>query len=451
MTDVVQPSESTTVPAEAVRGADYVMTFGDRPEGTDIWQRVPYDADDYGPVSDYATDFDHGVLEYNPNAPQVWKELREGGCPVAHSDRYGGMWVPLTHDTVDEVAYDTENFTSRAVVVSVGRPGDLAMPAPIGGAPPITSDPPFHNMARRLLLPAFAPKQIEPWEPEIRRLCQQLLDEIAVDVTPGETVIDAAVQYAQHIPVSVIGRMLGFPAEDDDLFRGFVHDVLERIAEEPGTREGMDDLGNYIYAQVQDHREHPREDLTNFLLHVEINGQPVNDDIVGGMIVLLLIAGIDTTWSAIGSSLWHLAQHPDDAQRLRDDPEVMTFALEEFLRAYAPVTMARMVAKDTDFHGCPMKKDDWVLLPFPAANRDPLKFEDPDTFIVDRQENRHAAFGLGIHRCLGSNLARLELKVAIEEFVARFPRFELAGDTRWSVGQIRGPRELPVRILDVAD
>jgi hypothetical protein len=449
MTDVVQPSESTTIPAEAVRGADYVITFGDRPEGTDIWQRVPYDAADYGPVTDYATDFDHGVREYNPNAPQVWKELREGGCPVAHSDRYGGMWVPLTHDTVNEVAYDTENFTSRAVVVSVGRPGDLAMPAPIGGAPPITSDPPFHNMARRLLLPAFAPKQIEPWEPEIRRLCQQLLDEIAIDVTPGETVIDAAVQYAQHIPVSVIGRMLGFPAEDDDLFRGFVHDVLERIAEEPGTREGMDDLGNYIYAQVQDHREHPREDLTNFLLHVEIDGQPVNDDIVGGMIVLLLIAGIDTTWSAIGSSLWHLAQHPDDAQRLIDDPEVMTFALEEFLRAYAPVTMARMVAKDTDFHGCPMKQDDWVLLPFPAANRDPALFDRADEVVIDRLENRHAAFGLGIHRCLGSNLARLELTVAVAEFLTRFPEFELADPAavRWSVGQIRGPRALPIRIL----
>ena len=451
MSDVVDNTTTTeAVPTEAVRGPDYVMTFGDRPEGTDIWQRVPYDADDYGPVSDYATDFDHAVKEYNETAPQVWKELREGGCPVAHSDRYGGMWVPLTHDTVNEVAYDTENFTSRAVVVGVGRPGDLAMPAPIGGAPPITSDPPFHNMARRLLLPAFAPKQIEPWEPEIRRLCLQLLDEIG-DVAPGETVIDAAVQYAQHIPVSVIGRMLGFPPEDDDLFRGFVHDVLERIAEEPGTREGMDELGNYIHAQIRDHREHPREDLTNFLLHVEIEGQLVNDDIVGGMIVLLLIAGIDTTWSAIGSSLWHLAQHPEDHQRLLDDPEVMTFALEEFLRAYAPVTMARLVAKDTDFHGCPMKQDDWVLLPFPAANRDPLKFEDPDTFVVDRQENRHAAFGLGIHRCLGSNLARLELKVAIEEFVKRFPRFELAGDTRWSVGQIRGPRELPIRILEVAD
>jgi len=449
MTDIVDDQKNTTSPAAPPPG-DYIPpTFGDSPEGTHIWQRVPYNADDYGPVDDFATDFDHADPAYNVNAPEVWKQLRESGCPVAHSDRYGGMWVPITHDTVNEVAYDTENFTSRSVVISVGRPGDLALPAPIGGAPPITSDPPFHNMARRLLLPAFAPKKIEPWEPEIRQLCQRLLDEIG-DITPGETIIDAAVQYAQNIPVNVIGRMLGFPAADEELFRKFVHDVIERITEEPGTRDGMDELGHYIYAQIQDHRANPRDDLTTYLLNVEIEGQPVDDEIAGGMIILLLVAGIDTTWSAIGSSLWHLAQHPEDHQRLLDDPEVMTFALEEFLRAYAPVTMARLVAKDNDFHGCPMKQDDWVLLPFPAANRDPHQFEDPDTFIVDRQENRHAAFGLGIHRCLGSNLARLELKVAIEEFIKRFPRFELAGDTRWSVGQIRGPRELPVRILEVA-
>ena len=424
--------------------------FGDSPEGTHVWQRVPYNAADYGPVSDFTTDFDHAEAGYNPSAPEVWKSLREGGCPVAHSDRYGGMWVPITHDTVQEIAYDTETFTSRSVVVGVGRPGDLSLPAPIGGAPPITSDPPFHAVARRLLLPAFAPKKIEPWEPEIRRLCNDLLDRLG-EVTAGQTVVDAAVDYAQHIPVSVIGRMLGFPEKDEDLFRKFVHDTLERIAEEPGSVDTGDELGLYVHAQIADHRANPRDDLTSFLMNVEVDGQPVTDDIVGGMIVLLLIAGIDTTWSAIGSSLWHLAQHPEDHQRLLDDPDVMTFALEEFLRAYAPVTMARLVAKDNDFHGCPMRKDDWVLLPFPAANRDPLKFEDPDTFVVDRQENRHAAFGLGIHRCIGSNLARLELKVAIEEFIRRFPRFELAGDTRWSVGQIRGPRVLPVRILAVAD
>lgn len=419
----------------------------DTPEGADAWERVPYDAAHYGPVEDWANDLDHARPEYNQNAHQIWKDLREGGCPVAHSDRYGGMWAPITHETVSEIAYDTEHFTSRSVVVSTSRPGDLAPPAPIGGAPPITSDPPFHNIARRLLLPPFAPKQIEPWEPEVRRLCRELLDEMG-DVTPGETVVDAAVQYAQHIPVNVIGRMLGFPPEDDDLFREFVHTVLERINEDPNERgDAFQQLERYIDRQIEDHAANPRDDLTSYLMNVEIEGNKLSPEHVRGSIILLLIAGIDTTWSAIGSSIWHLAQNPQDRRRLLDEPEVMTFALEEFLRAYAPVTMARLVAKDHDFHGCPMKQDDWVLLPFPAANRDPKQFEDAESFIVDREVNRHSAFGLGIHRCLGSNLARLEVKVAIEEFLARFNDFELGGDVRWSVGQIRGPRELPIRIL----
>ncbi len=428
----------------------YVPIIKDTPEGADGWERVPYDPDDYGPVSDWANDLDHADPYYNAHAPEIWRELREGGCPVAHSDRYGGMWIPLTHDTVHDVAYDTEHFTSRSVVVSTVRPGDLAPPAPIGGAPPITSDPPFHNIARRLLLPPFAPKKIAEWEPEVRTLCRSLLDRLG-EVTPGETVIDAAVDYAQNIPVNVIGRMLGFPEQDEDLFREFVHTTLERINEAPGERsEAFAKLEAYIDRQVAEHVDDPRDDLTTYLLDVEIEGNKLSADHVRGTIILLLIAGIDTTWSAIGSSLWHLAQHPEHRERLLGDPDVMTFALEEFLRAYAPVTMSRLVAKDHDFHGCPMKKDDWILLPFPAANRDPKMFEDADSFVIDRAENRHAAFGLGIHRCLGSNLARLELKVAIEEFVARFPHFELAGDTRWSVGMIRGPRALPVRILETA-
>jgi cytochrome P450 len=166
--------------------------------------------------------------------------------------------------------------------------------------------------------------------------------------------------------------------------------------------------------------------------------------------VLLLIAGIDTTWSAIGSSLWHLATNPSDLDRLGTDPDVTIFAVEEFLRAYAPVTMARLVKDDYDFHGCPMKANEWVLLPFPAANRDPAYFDRAEEFVIDREHNRHAAFGLGIHRCIGSNLARLELRVAVEEFVRRFPRFELAGEVTWSNGQIRGPRVLPVRVLPAA-
>ncbi len=398
----------------------------------------------YGPVTDWASDLDHAEPEYNERAHEIWHDLREGGCPVAHSERYGGMWAPLTHELVKEVAYDTDHFTSRGVVVNTGRP---IAPAPIGPAPPITSDPPFHQLARRLLLPPFSPKAIDPWEPEVRRLCNELLDRIG-DVEPGVGVVDAAVQYAQHIPVNVIARMLGFPPDDDDYFRECVHQFLERVNEPVEVREASNlNLDLYLDRQIEEHRANPRDDLTSYLLAAEIDGNPLSHEHVRGSMVLLLIAGIDTTWSAIGSSIWHLATHPDDLRRLVDDPDVTQFAIEEFLRAYAPVTMARLVKDDHEFHGCPMKADEWVLLPFPAANRDPAFFDDAESFVIDRAENRHAAFGLGIHRCLGSNLARLELRVAVEEFVRRFPRFELAGDTRWSVGQIRGPRELPVRIL----
>ena len=398
-------------------------------------------------LSRWATDFNHADPDYNPNAHAIWDELREGGCPVAHSDRYGGMWAPLTHELVHEVAYDTEHFTSKGVIVSNARPG---IEAPVGPAPPITSDPPFHQIARRLLLPPFSPKTIDPWEPEVRRLCDALLDRIG-QVAPGESIVDAAVQYAQSIPVNVIARMLGFPPEDEDVFRGFVHSVIEEVDLPAEQRiANFEQLDAYIDRQIADHVANPRDDLTSYLLQVELDGHRLAYEHVRGSIVLLLIAGIDTTWSAIGSSLWHLATNPADLDRLTADPDVMMFAVEEFLRAYAPVTMARLVKDDYDFHGCAMKADEWVLLPFPAANRDPGFFDRAGEFVIDRAENRHAAFGLGIHRCIGSNLARLEVRVAVERFVRRFPRFELAGGVTWSQGQIRGPRVLPVRVLAAA-
>jgi cytochrome P450 len=184
------------------------------------------------------------------------------------------------------------------------------------------------------------------------------------------------------------------------------------------------------------------------LLNAEMDGEPLTMEHIRGTIVLTLIAGIDTTWSAIGASLWHLAHHPDDLARLVAEPELMDLAVEEFLRFYAPVTMARIVAEDVDFHGCPMKENDWILLGFPAANRDPAAFKDADQFIIDRKENRHVAFGLGVHRCAGSNLARLELRCAIEEFIARYPRFTLEDPSAvtWASGQVRGPRRIPVSV-----
>jgi cytochrome P450 len=176
------------------------------------------------------------------------------------------------------------------------------------------------------------------------------------------------------------------------------------------------------------------------------DGNPLADEHVLGSLRLLLIAGIDTTWSAIGSSLWHLAKTPADRERLVKEPELMPLAVEELLRAYSPVTMAREVMKETTISGCPVKPGNMVLLSFPAANRDPAMFPDADKVVIDRKENRHAAFGLGIHRCVGSNLARMEMTVAIEEWLKRIPDFRLdpAGKVTWSEGTVRGPRQLPM-------
>jgi cytochrome P450 len=397
------------------------------------------------PVTDWATDFDHTDPAWVADPYPIWDELRTK-CPVAHSNRYGGAWLPVTHETVAAVAYDTEHFTSRSVVMSEVRPTENDLPAPIGIAPPITSDPPFHALARRLLLPAFAPKPIAALEPFTRELCRELLD-----ATAGKTEVDAAVDYAQHIPVRVIVKMLGFPQEDADLFRRFIKMILEDVDMSAEERTAIRDEGvldKYLDDRIAEHITEPREDLTTFLLNAELDGQKLHPDHVRGTMVLLMVAGIDTTWSAIGASLWHLATHAEDRRRIAAEPELMSTAVEEFLRAYAPVTMARLVAKDFELDGCAMKEGDWLLLPFPAANRDPQVFPDAGDVVIDRAENRHAAFGLGIHRCLGSNLARMELQVALEEWMARYPDFELTDPSAvtWSAGQVRGPRTIPVRV-----
>jgi cytochrome P450 len=158
------------------------------------------------------------------------------------------------------------------------------------------------------------------------------------------------------------------------------------------------------------------------LLEAHIDGKRLDDRHLNGMLRLLLIAGIDTTWSGIGATPWHLARTPTERDRLVAEPAMMPTAIEEFLRAFSPVTMAREVVKDTEISGCPIKAGNMVLLSFPAANRDPAMFPDADKVIIDRQENQHSAFGLGIHRCVGSNLARLEMTVGLEEWLKRIPR-----------------------------
>jgi cytochrome P450 len=267
-----------------------------------------------------------------------------------------------------------------------------------------------------MLLPAFAPKAMAEWEPATRALCRELLDALA-----SREVVDAAVDYAQHIPVGVIARMLGLP-EDGDLFRGFVHQVVEAVSlpsEERSVR--FEPIKAYIDAAIEDH-------LTS----------PVTTSSAISSRRTSTARGFATAFGnhRAPPGRWHRhhvernrRQHLALRSRRRRPPPPRrrtgadAVAMEEMLRACPSPWPGSW--PETEMHGCPMKPGDWVLLPFPAGNRDPAQFPDADQVVIDRAVNPHAASGLGIHRCIGSNLARMELRVAVE-VVRAFPDFELA-------------------------
>lgn len=393
------------------------------------------------PVESWSTDYDMFDPAYLINPFPALTEIRESACPIAHTDRWGGSWLPTRYDDVVAIAHEHETFTSRQIIV-IAPPPQQAEGA-YGGvaAPPITSDPPDHHWHRRLILPVFSPQSVAKYEATTRELCHRLIDEF-IETGQG----DAAAQYAQQIPVRVISLMLGVPLEMADEFTSWVRGVLETGLQDPVVRlENRNNIIGYFISTLADRKANPRENdlITELLASKDTDGNPVPDTYVLGVCNLMLVAGVDTTWSAIGSTLWHFAQHPEHREQLRDDPELWPRAIEELLRVYAPVTMARIVDHDIEFQGCPMQAGDRVLMSFPSANRDPRVFEDPDTVKLDREHNRHVAFGAGIHRCAGSNLARLEVRVAAQVWLERIPEFELVDrdDVTWAGGQVRGPRK----------
>jgi hypothetical protein len=387
------------------------------------------------PVTDWTTDWDFLDRRWIDDPFPIWDELR-AKCPIAHTDRFDGVYLPTRYKDIRDIAYDTEHFSSRKVAV---REDSYDMR---GGAPPITSDPPKHRAARMALLPPFTPAAVARIEGKARAICNELIDKFA-----DKDRFDGAVDYAQHIPVRLIAHLLGVPESDGDQFRRWINEILQiGITDRETVIRANMEMRVYFAEHIMRRKEKPGEDLISHLIAQRYpDGEPFKDNHVLGSVGLLLVAGIDTTWSGIGASIWHLAKTPADRRRLVAEPELMPTAIEELLRAYAPVTMAREVAKDTTVNGCPMKQGQMVLMPFPAANRDPAMFPDADKVLIDRKENRHAAFGLGIHRCIGSNLARMEMTVAVEELLKRVPEFSLAGPVTWSEGTVRGPRVLPLK------
>ena len=389
------------------------------------------------PVKDWVNDWDWLDDGWGENAIDIWNDVREQ-CPVASTERYGRAFMPVTMAAVRDIAHDTDHFSS--IWVNVGRPD-----APRSPAPPITSDPPDHLGHRKLILPAFNPKAVAEIEEEMRSYCRGLIS--ALD---GMNEVDASAMYSQNIPVHGICLLTGLPEEDADLFRDWIYKNFQLAPRDNNVRiQVMTEMSQYIDAILKDRLKNPKDDLLTMIANAEIDGKEVAWDIKIGYIRLQIVAGIDTTWSAIGSGLWHFAQHNDEVQRLiavPNDHMLWQTANEEVLRYYAPVTMARKVIDNVTVQGCPMHPGDQTLVTFPAANHDPEAFEDAHIFKLDRENNRHVAFGLGIHRCAGSNLARLEMLVAFQEWLRAFPHYSLNPNkkTEWANGQVRGPRMLPL-------
>lgn len=395
-------------------------------------------SEDRIPVRDWETDFDHTDPLWAEDPYPIFDQLRTT-CPVAHTDRFLGVYLPTTYRAVKEIAADTDSFSSRRIVVRDTRPDYLF------SAPPITSDPPEHRRAKQMLAAPFTPEAAKALEPGIRKVCNDSIDQF---IKTGKC--DASTQYARQISVLTMIHLLGVSENDSDLFIKWIHETLELGIKDDGIMmKAFHEMAVHFAGYIAKRKQAPGPDLISLLLNAkDHNNQPLPEPAIHGALRLLMMAGIDTSWSAIGASIWHLAKTPSDRKRLIAEPELMPFAIEEFLRAYAPVTAGREVMKETTVDGCPMKPDNMVLLCFPAANRDPAAFPDPDKVIIDRRENRHVAFGLGIHRCIGAHLGRLEMTIAIEEWLKRVPDFRLdpAGEVKWTSGQVRGPRQLPLLI-----
>ena len=400
---------------------------------------------DTAPVHDWATDYDINDPGYIEDPVPVWRELR-GTCPIAHTDRHGGSWLPTRFDDVREMAKMVPELSSRQ---------PLVMPTPEAlvdmtnyeqqiAAPPITADPPIATWTRRMILPAFAPRAVERYRDFTEELCHRLIDGF---IESGRC--DGAVDYSQQIPPRVIAHMLGVNPDMADDFTEWVRGVLELGLSQPELRmKYRDIIREFLEAEVNDRVDNPRDDLLSELLAVEVDPDLGENtpEVVVGIANLLLVAGIDTTWSSIGSALYHLGTTPSDREWLVREPELLPTAVEELLRAYSPVTMARVAETDVQIGDVTIRKGDKVLMNFPGVNHDPEHFDNPDAVILDRARNRHIAFGSGIHRCAGSNLARLEMNVALRVWLERIPEFEVSDrePMQWAGGQVRGPRVMPI-------
>lgn len=335
-------------------------------------------------------------------------------CPVGRSDLYGGytFLAKLEDIFAAEQDPDTYSVAPSMLLPSFGTDDPLI---------PIDIDPPEHNGYRKLLLPAFTPRRIAELTPRMRDTARELAQTCVAQGTA-----DVSADFCRPFPLIVFSRLCGFPEDDWQLFDRWIDDIIyERIADPERAHRAGDELKAYFDDLLsRKAKEPPVEDLISILLAAEVHGRKLTHEELISYCYLLFVAGLDTAAWSIRAGLWYLGRTPEAQVELRNDPSLVPAATEEFLRTMSPVQgMARTCKRDTVVRGTEIKAGERVVLLFGAGNRDPEAFDDPDEIRFDRHKNRHLAFGGGIHRCLGSNLGRRELTVALEEFLAVTPTY----------------------------
>jgi len=379
-------------------------------------------------TDDVVVEFDHHSDEFNLNELAINADLRQR-CPVAWNDNYGGFWFLSSYDAVSQTARDDDTFSHKYepnAADGVDYQGEMGVPRP-EGQPALgigEVDGPYHLALRHALAPFFSPGAVQNMKPFMEQKAHEFLDQHI-----GDGRMDLVRDYASPVPAILTMKLMGLPYDNWHLYANLFHSVMavpqdsdeyiNAIAKVPAMMQGVLD-----YAAAR--RTKPEDDLTSFLIQFEFEGQRLTDEQLLNILWNLIAGGVDTTTSQTALTLLHLGTHPELRQQLIDHPELYRTATDEFLRYFSVnQTLSRTVTRDVELNGQHLRKNDRVVISWLSANHDEQEFDRPDEVILDRTPNRHLAFGLGPHRCIGSHLARLMSEVMVKAVLDRIPDYQV--------------------------